>query len=103
MKTTTIVEHLCEAARKLGLTVRSENGNFKGGRCMVAGEPVLMLNKRHPPEVRLAVLARGLRDLPVETIYLKPSVRAALEEEWERLATLEEQNGSDGPEAARAA
>jgi hypothetical protein len=34
--------------------------------------------------VHVAVLAEGLRDQAVETIFLKPVVRKALEEAWIR-------------------
>lgn len=90
MKTETLVNKLAEAARQLGQTVRFERGRFRGGRCMVAGEEVIMLNKSHAPEVQLAVLAESLRDLPVDTIYMKPAVRAGLEETWERHAPKRE-------------
>ena len=86
MKTERLVEKLVEAARQMGQTVRFERGRFRGGRCMVAGEEVIVLNKKHAPEVQLAILAESLRDLPTDTIYLKPAVRAALEEVWERHA-----------------
>lgn len=82
MKTETILGALKDAAGRLGLAVREEKGNFQGGRCVVAGEPVVMLNKRHLPEVRLSVLARALRSEPVDTVYLRPAVRQALEDLW---------------------
>ncbi|WP_022835694.1 hypothetical protein [Salisaeta longa] len=87
MKPTTILQELKQAAEQLGMEVRTEKGNFRGGRCTVAGTPVIMLNKRHMPEVRLRILADALRDAPLDTIYLKPSVRDALEEAWEQLET----------------
>jgi len=82
METTTIIEELKQAARQLGLEVRAEKGNFRGGRCTVDGETIVMLNKRHLPETRLRVLAEALRDAPMDTVYLKPAVREALEDVW---------------------
>ena len=90
MKLERILDALEDAVQQLGITLRRETGNFRGGRCTVGEEKVVLLNKRHPPEVHLAVLAESLRGLPVDTIYLKPSVRAALEEEWERMSTLDD-------------
>jgi hypothetical protein len=66
--------------------VRRERGAFRGGRCTVGAAEVVVLNRRHPPEVHLAVLAESLRGLPVEQLYLRPAVRAALEDAWARLA-----------------
>lgn len=89
MKTERIVEELKKAASQLGYEVRTEKGNFRGGICKVGGEEIIMLNKRHLAEAQLAVLAESLRDLPVEEIFLKPAVRTALEEAWERNESLE--------------
>lgn len=93
MKTTTVLEELEQAASQLGFVIRKEKGNFRGGVCSVDGEAIIMLNKRHIPDVQLVVLADSLRDAPIDTIYLKPAVRDALEEAWDQL---------DAREAARA-
>ena len=85
MKTPQIVDALAQAARQLGLEVRAEKGNFQGGRCTVGDERFVVLNKRHAPERHLFVLAEALRDLPVDTIFLRPAVRDALEGAWAEL------------------
>jgi hypothetical protein len=96
MDTTTIIEELEDAAERLGFDVRAEKGNFRGGRCVVGGEALIMLNKRHPPETQLVVMAEALRDAPLDTIYLKPAVREALEDTWAALdAAPEEASHAD--------
>jgi hypothetical protein len=85
MDTKQIVEELEQAAGQLGYEVRTEKGNFRGGHCTVDGEQIIMLNKRHLPETQLAVLADALRELPIDTVYLKPAVRQALEDTWDEL------------------
>ena len=82
MKTAALVQALEDAHRRLGVAVRRDRGPFRGGRCVVDGEEVLVLNKMHPPEAQLAVLARSLRDLPIDEVYLRPAVRDALEDAW---------------------
>ena len=89
MKTDQIIEELETASRKLGLEVRWEKGNFRGGRCTVAGRELIMLNKHHPPELNLAILADGLRDLPTDTVYLRPVTRDALQDAWQRVESIE--------------
>ncbi|PSQ88767.1 MAG: hypothetical protein BRD45_05305 [Bacteroidetes bacterium QS_8_64_10] len=79
MKTDEIVEELEEAARKMGREVRRERGDFGGGACRVGEQAVIVLNERHPPEAHLAVLAEALKG-EADAVYLKPAVRAALEE-----------------------
>lgn len=88
MKQQQINRELEEAARQLGFDVRFEKGAFRGGRCIVRERNVVMLNRRHPPEVHFAVLADSLRDLPLDAVKLAPAVRDALEEAWRRKAAL---------------
>lgn len=71
------------AAQQLGVRVRRERGTFAGGLCVVEGETVIVLNRRHTADVHAAVLAASLRSLPVDQIYLRPAVRDALEALWE--------------------
>lgn len=82
MKTQQIVKELEEAVRQLGFEVRVEKGNFRGGRCIVGGQEFVMLNKRHLPELRLTILAECLREMPIDSVFLKPAVRKALEDTW---------------------
>jgi hypothetical protein len=89
MKIVQIVKELEEAAEQLGYNVRREKGNFRGGLCMREDEEFLMLNKRHTPEVHLAVLADALREADLDSVYLRPAVRAALEDAWARHAVVD--------------
>jgi len=97
MNTTTIIEELEDVAGRLGFEVRTEKGNFRGGRCVMGDDELIMLNKRHQPETQLVVMAEALRDAPLDTIYLKPAVREALEDTWAQLdAASEEASHADG-------
>lgn len=80
MTTKEVLDALTDAATRMGLSVRTEKGNFEGGRCRMAGEEVVMLNERDLPERRLAVLARAFRPKEVEAVYLPPAVRKAVNE-----------------------
>ena len=80
MKAPALVTALEEALRGLGVRVRRERGTFRGGRCTVAGQATVVLNTLHPPEAQAAVLAAALAGLPHDGLYLRPAVRAAVEE-----------------------
>ncbi len=84
MKTEHVVKALEELARQFGREVRWEKGHFRGGHCLVNGEELIMLNKHHPPEVHLTILAESLHDLPIDSIFLRPAVREAFEAAWQR-------------------
>jgi hypothetical protein len=97
MDTTTIIEELEDVAGRLGFEVRIEKGNFRGGRCLMGEDELIMLNKRHQPETQLVVMAEALREAPLDTIYLKPAVRQALEDTWAQLdAEAEEASHVEG-------
>lgn len=97
MDTSAIIEELEGVAGQLGIEVRSEPGNFDGGRCVVEGEEIIMLNDHDLPATQLVVLAEALREAPLDTIYLKPAVRRALEETWREL----DEAGDDSQEPSR--
>lgn len=86
MKPAAVVRALEEAVTQLGVRVRYERGTFRGGRCVVGDEEQVVLNRRLPVETHVDVLAACLRELPHETVYLRPTVRAALEDAWTRQA-----------------
>lgn len=89
MKTQQVVRELEEAARALGVAVRRERGSFRGGYCTRNDEELLMLNRNHPPDVHLAILAEALRELPVDSIFIRPAARRALEDAWARRMEVE--------------
>ena len=82
MKVQQVAAALAEAVQALGVRVRYDRGAFRGGRCRVGDEEVVVLNRRLPVETHVAVLAEALRALPVDDLYLRPAVRAALEDAW---------------------
>jgi hypothetical protein len=98
------LDELEAAARKLGFAVRVEKGRFRGGRCTVGGERVIMLNKRHDAEARFVILAESLRGTPLDTVYLTPAVREALRDAWATLdARAQRAEASQAPSGAGAA
>lgn len=82
MKAPALVKALEEAHQQLGVPVRRERGMFRGGRCTVDGVDVMVLNKMHPAEAQMAILAESLQTMPHEQLYFRPSVRTALEDAW---------------------
>ena len=100
MKPTTLVSALEDVLGQLGVRVRRERGTFRGGLCLVAGEPAVVVNRVHPPEAQATVLAGAIRERGgVDDLYLRPALRAALEDAWARIdADLEDVPSGDGDE-----
>lgn len=90
MKPAAVVTAFEEALGQLGVTVRRERGGFRGGLCVVDGTPTVVLNKLHPPEAQAVVLATALREQGgADTLYLRPAVRAALDDAWQASGSVE--------------
>ena len=85
MKPPAVIAALEDALVRLGVRVRRARGAFRSGLCTVEGEEVVVLNRQHPPEAQVFALADALRQLGrVDELYLRPAVRAALEEAWDQ-------------------
>lgn len=84
MKHEEMIQELQEVARQLGVTVRFDQGNFEGGYCILKAQHLLLLNKRLLPARKAAVLARALREIGLTNVFLKPAVRAYIEDEAAR-------------------
>ncbi len=89
MKVEHVVDDLKQVAGRLGFQVRMEKGSFRGGRCTVSGEEVIVINRQHIPEIQLSVLAESLRGSEIDNTYIKPAVRRALEDAWKRSDTAD--------------
>ena len=83
MKNAQVVKDLVKVAEQIGYRVRYDTGNFRGGHCLVKEESLIILNRRHPSEAHIELLAEALRDVSIDAVFLRPAVRSALEEAWE--------------------
>jgi len=81
MKHEDIIQELHHVAEQLGVTVRYEKGDFEGGYCILRDQKMLLVNKRMMPGRRASILAVALQEIGMDTIYLKPVLRAFVEDE----------------------
>ena len=85
MKPPAVIAALEDALTRLDVRVRRARGAFRSGLCTVEGAEVVVLNRQHPPEAQVFALAAALRQLGrVDELYLRPAVRAALEDAWDQ-------------------
>ncbi|MGB2959232.1 MAG: hypothetical protein WBG01_10560 [Bacteroidota bacterium] len=81
MKHEDIIQELHLVAEQLGVTVRYEKGDFEGGYCILRDQKMLLVNKRLMPGRKASILAVALQEIGMDTIYLKPVLRAFVEDE----------------------
>ena len=86
MKPTQLYQHLKELAAKLDVAVAEQNMrvtgvNAKSGLCIVKEQKLFIMDKHLTVREKNEVLARCLRNLPIDDIYVMPAVRKYLEKE----------------------
>ena len=81
MKHEEMIAELEAAAQQRGVTVRYEKGDFEGGYCILKEQKILLVNKRLLPARRASVLAVALQEIGMDQIFLKPAIRAFIEDE----------------------
>lgn len=83
MKPEKLYLELEELIERLGYRTRKERGSFRGGFCVVEGDKLIMLNKNHPIEYQVGMLARFLESQSeLNELFMKPAVRFELEKLW---------------------
>ena len=85
MKKELLLEELRDACSHIGLTLRFEKGDFRGGWCVLHDKNVLVVNKRFSIERKNSTIARALGELGIDVMYLKPAVRDFIEDELARV------------------
>ncbi len=74
-----ILRALEDVARKFGYQIRWDKGLFQGGSCTLEGSKLIVLNRHHPTEVHLGILARTLKDLPLQEISIRKGMQKQVE------------------------
>lgn len=84
--TVTTQEKLQELLRGLGYTVRYEQGNFRGGYCLVNDEKVVLINKFFPLEGKINTLLEVIRNLDLSETSLSEAQQKLLDKIREETA-----------------
>ncbi len=84
MEQNELITELETLASQLGIKVRYEKGDFEGGYCVVKSERTLVINKKLPPSTRLSILARGISEIGLNNIFVKPAIRDFIEDEMSK-------------------
>ncbi len=79
-----VLMELENAALRLGVEVRyddlyDDEASISSGLCYVHHEPVLIIDKKLDTDSKCRILARELKSMDINSIYLKPVVRDFIE------------------------
>jgi hypothetical protein len=75
-----VLEDLKSLATQMGVKVRFERGDFKGGYCIVKDSKVIVINKLANFQRKVITLSAALKELGIEEMYLTPKLREVIEE-----------------------
>ncbi|MFZ1320636.1 MAG: hypothetical protein WAT71_03690 [Ignavibacteria bacterium] len=76
-----IIRELTEILEKIGFTVRTEKGTFKGGFCILNEQKLFLLNKNLEQDRKISIIAKSISDFEIDDIYIKPGIREIIENE----------------------
>jgi hypothetical protein len=79
-----LLQHLEDLTHRLGIELRYENlGTLgvkcEGGYCMLAGKPIILVNRKDSKRRKITVLAKALTKVNLEGIFIPPGVRKIIE------------------------
>jgi hypothetical protein len=85
-----MLAELEEVADRLGFKIRYEKGNFEGGYCILKESRLLVVNSRNEIERRIIIVAKSLKQIGIDDVFIKPNVREIIEKESKRRLANEE-------------
>lgn len=92
-ETKQILSELEEIVERLGFKLRYEKGNFEGGYCLLKELRLFVINSRNEPERRIGIIARNLKELGIDEIFVKPHLREIIETEAAKKKDKKENEG----------
>jgi hypothetical protein len=97
-ETKQLLTELEEVVQRLGYKLRYEKGNFEGGYCLLKESHLFVINSRSEPEKRIGIIARNLKEIGIDDIFVKPHIRDVIEQENAKSAKQEEKNTGEEPQ-----
>lgn len=87
MKPEQLYQLLKDLAEKFEITVSEQNLrttgiHVKSGMCNVKGKDLFIIDKHKPIRDKIEILSEGLSKIPVEDVYIVPTVRDALKKHF---------------------
>lgn len=79
-----ILAELENLIASLGLEIRYEKGDFKGGDCILYDQNLVVMNKKNTPAQKISLLSRVVGLYGGDDLYMKPVIRQVVDEEMAR-------------------
>ena len=96
-----LLAELEDIVRRLGYTLRYEKGDFEGGYCLLKESRLFVINSKNEAEKRIGIIARNLKEIGIDDIFVKPQVREVIETENAKAAKIEEDKEEEEKETGQ--
>lgn len=74
-----MLRELEELAQKVGIKVRYEKTEARGGMCKFQGSPLIIIDRKAADDYKIAVIAENIKKLDFTDIYISPKMREVLD------------------------
>ncbi len=81
-----LIADLEDLTRQMKIQLRYEKGDFEGGYCILKDQKILVINKRLTDARKASAMAQALSEYGIETMFVKPTLRAYIEDEAAKLS-----------------
>ncbi len=81
-----LLKELENIAQQLGIKIRYEKGNFDGGYCILKDQKILVINKKLFDSRKSSIIARGIAEIGIDNLYIKPAIRRFIEDEVDKFS-----------------
>jgi hypothetical protein len=85
-----MLAELEDVAIRLGYKIRYEKGNFAGGYCILKDSNLLVVNSRNEIERRIIIVAKCLKEIGIDDVFVKPNIRDIIDKESSRRLASDE-------------
>jgi len=85
-----LLAELEEIIGRLGYKLRYEKGDFEGGYCLLKESHLFVINSKNEIEKRIAIIAKNIKEIGIDDVYIKPQIREVIEKENSKPQAKEE-------------
>jgi hypothetical protein len=86
-----LLRELEDIVQRLGYKLRYEKGDFEGGYCLLKESYLFVINSKNEIDKRIGIIAKNLKELGVDDMYIKPQIREVIVQEKAKAIQKEEE------------
>jgi len=76
----TELKELEELCNKLGIKIRYEKTNARGGLCRINGENIIIIDKKATDYYKQTIIGKAVKSFDLSNIHIKPKIRELIED-----------------------